>query len=266
MANNISHKVWKSGRLLVCLPLALLLVSCSKPLFRKADNPSPEGTAGAPVVEASYPVEATEPAMPADPQVAEHVPETVADSPQLPAAIPDPDPIAVEPEPEPEPESAPEPEPIPEPEPQPKPESEPETIVEPTVPAEEPESYVQPPPAPAEPAEVETAPVESTPPEATLNLDKLGTRLRKTKAIGLFTKLELKSQVEDLLDEMEDYHDAKGSLELDQLEEHFNLLVMKLLLLLQDDDPQLHKEIARSRPVLWTTLADPNQFSSMKGT
>jgi len=103
------------------------------------------------------------------------------------------------------------------------------------------------------------------PPAPDLDMDKLGTRLRKTKAIGLFTKLELKSQLEDLLDDLEDYHESKSTLRLEQLEEHFNLLVMKLMVLLQDDDPQLHMEIVQARPALWTTLADPGQFSALKG-
>lgn len=98
-----------------------------------------------------------------------------------------------------------------------------------------------------------------------MDLDGLETRLRKTKAIGLFTKLELKSQVGDLLEDVENYHRARSSLNLDQLEEHFNLLVMKLLVLLEQDDPQLHRDIARARPALWTTLADPEQFLSVRG-
>ncbi|MDX1460738.1 MAG: hypothetical protein R3348_06735 [Xanthomonadales bacterium] len=101
--------------------------------------------------------------------------------------------------------------------------------------------------------------------EATLDLPGLETRLRKTKAIGVFTKLELKSQVNDLLGDIEAYHAERSRLSLSQIEQRFNLLVMKLLVLLEEDDPQLHREIASARPALWTTLADPDQFSSVKG-
>ena len=105
----------------------------------------------------------------------------------------------------------------------------------------------------------------SAPPAPAMDLDRLEDRLRHTKALGLFTKLELKGQVEDLVDELEIYHQSKSNLSLEQLEEHFNLLVMKLLLLLQDDDPQLHHEIASARPTLWIALSDPVQFSTIKG-
>lgn len=129
-------------------------------------------------------------------------------------------------------------------------------------PAPEPDPAQQPKP----PAQSQPAPPRAEPaPAPDMDMEKLETRLRKTKAIGLFTKLELKSQVDELLEEVQDYHEAKSKLSLDQLEERFNLLVMKLMILLQDDDPQLHREIARARPVLWTTLADPVQFSTLKG-
>lgn len=114
------------------------------------------------------------------------------------------------------------------------------------------------------------APIEPAPPaesqvQSDLDMDGLATQLRKTKAIGVFTKLELKSQVNDLLEDIEAYHGAKGRLSLSQLEQRFNLLVMKLLVLLEEDDPGLHNEIARARTSLWSTLADPGQFSSLQG-
>ena len=133
------------------------------------------------------------------------------------------------------------------------------TVAEPEPAAPEPVAPQPEPPARKEPA---ATPAPAT---AIMDLDGLETRLRKTKAIGLFTKLELKSQVNELLDDVENYHEAKSSLSLGQLEEHFNLLVMKLLVLLENEDPQLHREIARARPVLWTALADPVQFSTLKG-
>lgn len=112
--------------------------------------------------------------------------------------------------------------------------------------------------APAE----EPAPAE---PAIELDLDQLETRLRKTKAIGVFTKLELKGQVGDLLDDFEGYHEQDSQLSLEQLEERFDLLVMKLLLLLQDDDPELHRDIADARPTLWATLSNADQFSEVNG-
>lgn len=263
MAYHSINKYWKLSKGLICCLLVLLLISCSKPLLKESVSDSSDVRVTAPVVKASYPDEPVpEPRLSHDPgfdgvEVADIQEPEIVSAP-VPAGPIDLD-IA-------EAEIAPDREPV---EPSVVNVPDPEIVskpVPPEPPAEIPLPQNEPAPLVPEVAEVTSVPVATIPAEATLDLDNLGTRLRQTKAIGLFTKLELKSQVEDLLDEMEEYHESKSSLDLEQLEEHFNLLVMKLLLLLQDDDPQLHKEIARSRPVLWSTLADPNQFSSMKGT
>jgi hypothetical protein len=282
VANHLTNKYWKLSKGLIYFLLVLLLISCSKPLIKGSGSDSSEVRVGAPVVEASYPVAAVpEPTLAPDPEPIEapvsDTPEAEIVSASVPVVpidsdIPEPEITAGPVQAEsvvsdiPEAEIAPEPEPVaPSVVSVPGPEIVPEPVAT-ELPAEIPLPQNVPEPLVPEPAEAPSIPVATTPVEPTLDLDKLGTRLRQTKAIGLFTKLELKSQVKDLLDEMEEYHESKSSMELEQLEEHFNLLVMKLLLLLQDDDPQLHKEIARSRPVLWNTLADPSQFSSMKGT
>ena len=161
-------------------------------------------------------------------------------------------------------------------EPEATPESEaPEPTAAASTPVMETAGTTQAPKAPAQGAQreaspavapaTETQPAAQANPEPVMDLEGLESRLRQTKAIGLFTKLELKSQVGDLLDDVEDYHRSRNNLKLSQLEEHFNLLVMKLLVLLEKDDPQLQHDIARARPVLWTTLADPEQFSTLKG-
>jgi len=98
-----------------------------------------------------------------------------------------------------------------------------------------------------------------------LDLDGLENRLRETKALGLFTKLELKNQVGDLVEQIDDYHRHRSDLSLDDLEQRFDLLLLKLLVLLQDKDPKLHRDIADARPVLWATLSDPEQFATVKG-
>ena len=142
----------------------------------------------------------------------------------------------------------------------------PEPVVSTPVPAPEassPRPETEPPVAIAEPV---PPPVQTAPAAPAMDLEDLEAKLRKTKAIGVFTKLELKNQVEDLVKEMDAYHQHRGNLSLEQLEERFDLLVMKLLLLLQDDDPGLHQQIASARPALWTTLADPNQFATVRGT
>ena len=99
-------------------------------------------------------------------------------------------------------------------------------------------------------------------PEA-VNLSELEERLVDTDAIGFFTKLELKSQLDDLTDRFREFHDQTQVAELAELKEKFDLLLLKLLTLLQDDDPDLHRDIAAARPAIWRTLADPELFAKL---
>ena len=257
MAKNI-NKTTHPGMVVLAIIPFVLLVACSS-LTTKDSGLEPSKVE---IVELSsvpqtgpepIPVlteQSVKPEVPAESEVEIPLPvpqEVVAEIVQAPDPVVVPEPVPIpETVPVPEPESPPaapepKPEPVPDPIPAPKPEPVPDPVAAP-----------EPEPAPA-------------PVAPTLDMETLETGLRKTKAIGLFTKLELKSQVEDLLDELEDYHSAKSTYSIGQLEEHFNLLVMKLMLLLQDDDPQLHRQIVQARPALWTTLADPTQFTSIKG-
>lgn len=96
-----------------------------------------------------------------------------------------------------------------------------------------------------------------------LDLTTLEKRLRDTKAIGTFTKLALKNEVDDLLDRFRAYYQGKLRTTLNDLRPPFELLMMKVLSLLQNDDPTLASEIARSRESIWGILADKNKFATI---
>lgn len=98
-----------------------------------------------------------------------------------------------------------------------------------------------------------------------LDLKSLETRLRETKAIGVFTKLTVKNQVDDLLDRFRDYYKNKGRLQtsLAELRRAYDLLVLKVLALLQDADPPLASALAASRESIWGVLSSPEKFSTI---
>ena len=118
-------------------------------------------------------------------------------------------------------------------------------------------------PAPA--AQVPKAPTptpaatktEARPP---LDLKSLETRLKETKAIGVFTKLTLKNQIDDLLDRFRAYYQGRLKTSLAELRRAFDMLVLKTLALLQDADPPLAGAIASSRESIWSILSDPAKF------
>jgi hypothetical protein len=114
------------------------------------------------------------------------------------------------------------------------------------------------------------APAASTPsptptPEKPLALDlsSLEKRLRDTSAIGVFTKLSLKNQIDDLLEQFTAFHGGRSQVKLATLREGFDLLLLKVLSLLQDKDPALARDISASREALWNLLADPVKFENL---
>ena len=109
-----------------------------------------------------------------------------------------------------------------------------------------------------------SAPQPATPvAAAALDLDSLEKRLRETKAIGVFTKLSLKNQVDDLLQEFREFHKSHDRSMLTRLRQAYDLLLLKVLSLLQDDDPVLARDISSSRETLWRILTDPDKFKDL---
>jgi hypothetical protein len=121
---------------------------------------------------------------------------------------------------------------------------------------------------PAQPAPPQTATAPSTTARATqanpsLDLTALKEELKSTKAIGLMTKLSLKNQVDDLLDGFRDLYAGKGKATVPQLRQSYDLLMMKVLSLLQDKDKKLASQIVASREVIWGLLADRQKFAAL---
>ena len=131
----------------------------------------------------------------------------------------------------------------------------------------EPSQPKQPAPAPPRPA-APPPPRQSAgvpppaQPAAIVDLTALEKRLRDTGAIGVFTKLALKNEVDDLLEQFRTFHTGRGGA-LARLRESYDLLVLKVVSLLQDKDPPLARDIFTSREALWNLLADPVRFKTL---
>ncbi|MGH8568172.1 MAG: hypothetical protein ACREXU_09145, partial [Gammaproteobacteria bacterium] len=105
------------------------------------------------------------------------------------------------------------------------------------------------------------APVKQAPPP--LDLKSLEARLRETDAIGVFTKLALKNQVDDLLDKFRAFYQGRLETTLAELRQPYDLALLKVLALLQDTDPPLAAAIVASREAIWGMLADPAKFATL---
>ena len=97
-----------------------------------------------------------------------------------------------------------------------------------------------------------------------MDLKALEDQLRQTKAIGFMTKLTLKGQVDDLLDRFRDHYSGKAKETMKDLRRAYDLLMMKVLSLLQDEDQQLASAIVASREAIWGLLADPVKFETLQ--
>lgn len=116
-------------------------------------------------------------------------------------------------------------------------------------------------PKPAAPPVAAQAPPAAP---TTLDLNALKERLKATKAIGVFTKISLKNQVDDLMKQFNEYYQGKGKLTMGDLRRSYNLLMMKVLSLLQDDDQMLASAIVSSREAIWSLLANPTTFATLQ--
>jgi hypothetical protein len=124
-------------------------------------------------------------------------------------------------------------------------------------------SVAKPSPPPAR-ATANTATIVAKPaPAPALDLNALKDQLRKTDAIGVFTKVSLKNQMDDFLQQFRDYYQGKSKTTIAQLRRSYDLLIMKVLSLLQDADQQLASAIVSSREAIWGLLADPKKFATL---
>lgn len=94
-----------------------------------------------------------------------------------------------------------------------------------------------------------------------LDLKSLEQKLKDTKAIGLMTKLAVKNQVDDLVTQFRAFHEGRRPPTLAELRRPYELLLMKLLSLLQDQDAGLAKALHDSREALWGVLSDRSKFA-----
>jgi len=131
--------------------------------------------------------------------------------------------------------------------------------------APEPKTKAAPKPAPA-PEPAKPAPGKPAPPKVAasapaLDLRTLEQRLKDTSAIGVLTKLSLKNQVDDLVGKFKTYHAGARPPTLSELKPSFDLLLMKVLSLLQDKDASLAREINASRDAIWGVLTDKQKLA-----
>jgi hypothetical protein len=118
-------------------------------------------------------------------------------------------------------------------------------------------------PAAASPAATTPTPAAATAPPVPLDLVALEKQLKSTKAIGVFSKIALKNQVDDLMKKFRDHYKGKSKTTMAELRQSYDLLMMKVLTMVQDNDKNLAAAIVSSRAAIWELLADPVKFAAL---
>jgi len=87
------------------------------------------------------------------------------------------------------------------------------------------------------------------------DMDGLIERLKQSDAIGMFTKLALRSDAMDVMDVVKAYRKHDKHVSLDDVRARFDGLLLKVLALL-DNDPALSGDINMAREDIWRSLME----------
>lgn len=96
-----------------------------------------------------------------------------------------------------------------------------------------------------------------------VDLHTLAEGLKNSKAVGLVEKLRLKSSIDTLIDRFKAYHQGGRGFTLDQLQEQYDLLMMRIAQQLQDKDLPLHGQLCNAWGSIWAALQDRARFTEM---
>ncbi|WP_157819227.1 hypothetical protein [Mariprofundus aestuarium] len=92
--------------------------------------------------------------------------------------------------------------------------------------------------------------------QITVDIEALKTRLKETDAIGVFTKLAIRSDILDLVDEINRYRkQAKLESKIAEVRASFDGLLLKMVALLEGD-PTLSRDLYVSRESIWKSLLE----------
>lgn len=106
------------------------------------------------------------------------------------------------------------------------------------------------------------AALQACPPieEEIVDLQLLAEGLRNSGAVSVLEKLRLRSAIDDLIGRMKAYHDGARSFNLAQLQQQYDLLLMRIAAHLQHKDQLLHGRLCNAWGPIWRDLVDSGTF------
>ncbi len=91
--------------------------------------------------------------------------------------------------------------------------------------------------------------------KSSFDMERLIRRLKESDAIGVFTKLALRSDALDLIELVKAWRRHADDLSLRDIRARYEGLLLKVLALL-DDDPALSRDISMAREDIWNSLLE----------
>jgi hypothetical protein len=96
-----------------------------------------------------------------------------------------------------------------------------------------------------------------------IDFETLEKQVTKTNAIGVMTKLKLKSDINKLLSELKTFHAGNSPLTQEQHREQYDLLYMKVVSLVHEKDPELYHQLCNAWDPIWATLRDEHNLQKV---
>jgi hypothetical protein len=93
-----------------------------------------------------------------------------------------------------------------------------------------------------------------------VDLDMLAEGLKNSGAVGMLEKLRLKSSIDDLIGRFKAFHAGAKRYSLAQLQEQYDLLMMRIAAALHEKDVVLHGQLCNAWELLWSDLQDRARF------
>jgi hypothetical protein len=88
----------------------------------------------------------------------------------------------------------------------------------------------------------------------------LETKIRNTNAIDFFSKINLKNEIDSLIDDFRNFQVGESAYSFGALKARFENLIRNTVAMLRKGDAALAEEIERSGEALWTTLNTPEKL------
>ena len=96
--------------------------------------------------------------------------------------------------------------------------------------------------------------------EEIVDLELLAEGLKDSRAVGLFEKIRLRSAINDLIERLQAFHLGNSTFSLAELQEQYDVLLMRIAANLQHKDVILHGQLCNAWEMIWQDLEDPKRF------